>query len=400
MSFDTVIQTRGLRKKFLMFSNPLERLKQLIGINKNYEEHVALDDINIEIRKGETVGIIGVNGSGKSTLLQLICGTLNPSEGEVTVNGRVAALLELGAGFNPEFTGIENVYLNSTLMGLSRQETDLIFDDIVEFADIGDFIHQPVKTYSSGMFARLAFSTAIHVKPEILIVDEILAVGDSRFQRKCLDKFREIRESGCTILFVSHDDYQVRNICDKVLYLKSGEQVFFGSANEGVTYYLQDLQEQDGKNNKVETADSISANKIVEVSNPLLLNSTNEEVNKIESGESITLQFDFECLDNELVNELCFVFNLYRKDNVYVCGTTTEMQEVKILKNYTSGRVKVTFPNLKLLAGIYNWRIAINDSDGIQILTEMLPVCEFSVSDNFKAVGIYDIEHEWLVEEL
>lgn len=400
MSFDTVIKTRGLRKQFLMFSNPLERLKQLVGVNKNYEEHVALDDINIEIHKGETVGIIGVNGSGKSTLLQLICGTLNPTEGDVTVNGRVAALLELGAGFNPEFTGIENVYLNSTLMGLSKKETDLIFDDIVEFADIGDFIHQPVKTYSSGMFARLAFSTAIHVKPEILIVDEILAVGDSRFQRKCLDKFREIRKSGCTILFVSHDDYQVRNICDKVLYLKSGKQEFFGNANEGVTYYLQDLQEQDGKSSDKEKENSASTNKIVEVSNPKLTNSANEEVNKIQSGESITLQFDFECLDHELVKELCFVFNLYRKDNVYVCGTTTEMQEVKISKTYVNGRVKVTFPNLKLLAGIYSWRIAVNDSDGIQILTEMLPVCEFSVSDNFKAVGIYDIEHEWLVEEL
>ncbi|HHS3346866.1 TPA: ABC transporter ATP-binding protein, partial [Vibrio cholerae] len=168
----------------------------------------ALVDINFEVNKGDTVGIIGVNGSGKSTLLQIICGTLAPTSGNAIVNGRVAALLELGAGFNPEFTGLENIRLNAALMGLSKLEIDEIFDDVVRFADIGEFLQQPVKTYSSGMFARLAFATAIHVRPEILIVDEILSVGDSRFQRKCINKLKQIRDSGCTILFVSHDDYQ------------------------------------------------------------------------------------------------------------------------------------------------------------------------------------------------
>lgn len=399
MSYKTVIKTQGLNKQFLMFSNPLERLKQLLGIKKSYDQHTALENINIEIHKGETVGIIGVNGSGKSTLLQLICGTLTPTKGSVIVDGRVSALLELGAGFNPEFTGLENIYLNATLMGLSRKETDNVLQDIIEFADISDFINQPVKTYSSGMFARLAFSTAIHVEPEILIVDEILAVGDSRFQRKCLDKFKEIRSTGCTILFVSHDDYQVRNICDKVLYLKQGQQVFFGDSDEGVAYYLQDLQNMDSQNLKKADIEP-KTNKLVDITNPLLLDADNFSINEITTGDSVTLQFDYICSDINLVGELCFVFNLYRKDNVYVCGTTTEMQNANIRKNVATGRVRVTFPSLELLSGIYNWRVAVNDSDGIQIISELMPVCEFSVKDTFNTVGLYDIKHTWSLEEI
>ncbi|WP_299685927.1 ABC transporter ATP-binding protein [uncultured Vibrio sp.] len=399
MSYKTVIKTQGLNKQFLMFSNPLERLKQLLGIKKNYDQHTALENINIEIHKGETVGIIGVNGSGKSTLLQLICGTLTPTKGSVIVDGRISALLELGAGFNPEFTGLENIYLNATLMGLSKKEIDNILQDIIDFADIGDFINQPVKTYSSGMFARLAFSTAIHVEPEILIVDEILAVGDSRFQRKCLDKFKEIRGTGCTILFVSHDDYQVRNICDKVLYLKQGKQVFFGDSDEGVAYYLQDLQNMDS-HNLMQADIEVNTNKLVNITNPLLLDTNNVSVNEIATGDSVTLQFDYTCSEIHTIGELCFVFNLYRKDNVYVCGTTTEMQNANIRKNVATGRVRVTFPSLELLAGIYNWRVAVNDSDGIQIISELIPVCEFSVKDTFKTVGLYDIKHTWSLEEI
>ncbi|RAS54436.1 lipopolysaccharide transport system ATP-binding protein/teichoic acid transport system ATP-binding protein [Vibrio diazotrophicus] len=398
MSYKTVIKAEGLDKKFLMFSNPLERLKQLVGIRKNYDQHTALENISFEIHRGETVGIIGVNGSGKSTLLQLICGTLTPTSGSVIVDGRISALLELGAGFNPEFTGLENIYLNATLMGLSKKETDDILQDVVDFADIGDFINQPVKTYSSGMFARLAFSTAIHVEPEILIVDEILAVGDSRFQRKCLDKFKEIRSTGCTILFVSHDDYQVRNICDKVLYLKKGQQVFFGDADEGVTYYLQDLQSMD--NEEDQSANSESTARLIDITNPLLLNKDKKVVEEITTGDAVTLQFDYSCSDINLVGGLSFVFNLYRKDSVYVCGTTTEMQEANIRKDIANGRVCITFPSLDLLAGIYNWRIAVNDSEGIQILSELVPVCEFKVKDTFKTVGLYDIEHSWSLEEI
>lgn len=392
------ISVKNINKKFLMFSNPIERLKQLMGVDKKYNEFEALSDITFDVRKGETVGIIGVNGSGKSTLLQIICGTLPQTSGEVVVEGRIAALLELGAGFNPEFTGAENIRLNATLMGLSKVEINQIYDDIVEFADIGEFIHQPVKTYSSGMFARVAFSAAIHIDPEILIIDEILAVGDSRFQRKCIKKLQEIREKGCTILFVSHDDYQIRNICQKVLYLKNGEQAFFGDANEGVTYYLQDQQAAESSKKSLPQPE-INMKKLLNIHSPRLYNADGEDVKLITSGEGLTLEFKYECCEPDALKRLCFVFNLYRKDEVYVCGTTTQMQGIGPYKAQKQGVVRVSFPSLKLLSGIYNWRVAVNDEEGIQIIDELLPICEFSVRDTFRTVGLYDIEHTWEVEE-
>lgn len=393
-----VIEVKNISKSFLMFSNPIERLKQLVGVEKNYRKHEALQSISFDVYKGEAIGIIGVNGSGKSTLLQIICGTLTADVGYAKIYGRIAALLELGAGFNPEFTGVENVYLSASLMGLSKKETDAVIDQVISFADIGEFIYQPVKTYSSGMFARLAFSTAIHAEPDILIVDEILAVGDSRFQRKCLEKLRDIRSNGCTLLFVSHDDYQVRNICDKVLYLKSGKQYFFGDAKEGVGYYLQDLQEMDAKiiNNQDDTA-SLS-NSIVELSDPMLRDENGNDISEFFSGGQLNLSFNYKVNNLSLVDGLVFVFNLYRKDGVYICGTTTKMQDISPYPVKKKGRVTITFPKLDLLAGIYNWRVAVNDFDGVQIIKELLPVCEFSVQDSFAAVGIYGINHEWFVE--
>ncbi|MCF2155746.1 ATP-binding cassette domain-containing protein [Photobacterium carnosum] len=396
------IKVESVNKKFLMFSNPIERLKQIIGIDKKYNEYEALQEISFNVLKGETVGIIGVNGSGKSTLLQIICGTLQPTSGRVFVDGRISALLELGAGFNPEFSGAENIVLNATLMGLSKKEIDAIYNKVIEFADIGDFIHQPVKTYSSGMFARVAFSAAIHVEPDILIVDEILAVGDSRFQRKCLNKLKEIREKGCTILFVSHDDYQVRNICSKVLYLRKGKQIFFGDANDGVNYYLQDQQEREAKEiiTKQERAEQYIDNtgKLVELNSPRLLNEDMEDIDTIESGDCVYLEFNYKCNDIETIKKLTFVFNLYRKDGVYVCGTTTQMQGLDSYIAHKEGKVKVKFPSFDVLAGIYNWRVAVNDSDGIQIIDELIPVCEFNVRDSFKSVGVYNIKHDWIVE--
>lgn len=400
MLSNLAINVVSVSKSFLLFNNPIERLKQILGVKNKMPEYKALKDINIQINKGDTVGIIGVNGSGKSTLLQIICGTLSPTQGNVELNGRVSALLELGAGFNPEFTGVENVKLNAALMGLTKSEIDGIFDDVIKFADIGDFLYQPVKTYSSGMFARLAFSTAIHVKPEILIVDEILAVGDARFQRKCLDKLREIREAGCTILFVSHDDYQIRNICNKVLYLKKGEQIFFGEANQGVNMYLQDLQSLDAKDeiiSKNEDDQNVSM-KLIEIVNTKLMNKSGELVSEIQSGENVFLEFEYLCNDIRVLDNIHFVFNLYRIDDVYVCGTTTQMQNKGPYKIRKNGKVRIEFPNLRLLSGIYHWRVAINDGDGIQIISEALPVCRFSVSDSFSAVGVYDINHQWSVE--
>jgi lipopolysaccharide transport system ATP-binding protein len=241
MCSDIAIRATNLGKTYRMYAHPMARLRQMIlpGGKKHYTEFHALQDVNFEIKKGETVGIIGRNGSGKSTLLQLICGILKPTTGSVEVNGRVSALLELGAGFHPEFTGRENVYMQGAIMGLTRQEMDVRFDDIAAFADIGDFIEQPVKTYSSGMFVRLAFAVAVSVEPDILVVDEALAVGDAPFQIKCFRKMERLQATATTILLVSHATEQVRRLSNATMLLDHGQLVEYGLTGDVINHYLE-----------------------------------------------------------------------------------------------------------------------------------------------------------------
>jgi ABC-type polysaccharide/polyol phosphate transport system ATPase subunit len=244
MGKEVAISLNNVSKCFKQYSNPLDRLKEMVVPQKSYlQEFWALREISFEIIKGETIGIVGRNGAGKSTLLQLICGTLMPTQGEIEVNGRVAALLELGAGFNPEFTGRDNVYMNGAIMGLSKGEVDERFDRIAAFADIKDFIDRPVKTYSSGMYVRLAFAAAIHVDPDILIVDEALAVGDMFFQAKCMARMRQMMDSGATVLFVSHDIGSVKSLCQRGILLEHGELKKIGKTSDIVATYIRMIHE-------------------------------------------------------------------------------------------------------------------------------------------------------------
>jgi lipopolysaccharide transport system ATP-binding protein len=239
MSSELAIHARGLGKAYQIFARPEDRLKQLIAGKRRryYREFWALRNLDLDIERGHTVGIVGRNGSGKSTLLQMICGTLTPTTGDLHVRGRIAALLELGAGFNPEFTGSENVFLNAQILGLSRSEIEKRFDRIAAFADIGPYIQQPVKTYSTGMYSRLAFAVAIHVDPEILVVDEALSVGDEAFQRKCFARIQEIREGGSTVLFVSHGASAVIELCDQAVLLDGGERLLTGAPKAVIAKY-------------------------------------------------------------------------------------------------------------------------------------------------------------------
>lgn len=242
MSPDFAVRVNGLSKCFRIYERPQDRLKQAIwgGRHKQfYKEFWALRDISFTIEKGKAFGIIGRNGSGKSTLLQLICKTLTPTQGDIEVNGRIAALLELGAGFNPEFTGRENVYLNGAILGFTRSEIDAKFADIAAFADIGDFIEQPVKNYSSGMFVRLAFAVQACTEPDILIVDEALSVGDIFFQLKCHARMEELLKRNTAIIFVTHDMSAIEKYCDRVLLLNKGQALFIGHPNEAVERYYQ-----------------------------------------------------------------------------------------------------------------------------------------------------------------
>jgi len=234
------ITISNLSKVYKIYDNPKDRVLEAfhIGKKQRYTEFKALNDVNFSVEQGETVGIIGTNGAGKSTLLKIITGVLNPTQGSVDIHGKVSALLELGAGFNQEYTGIENIYLNGRMMGYTKKEMDERRNGIIEFADIGDFIEQPVKTYSSGMFARLAFAVAINVEPDILIVDEALSVGDVFFQNKCFTKFDELKKKGVTILFVSHDIESVRQMCSRVLWLDHGKARAFGNTMEICDMYM------------------------------------------------------------------------------------------------------------------------------------------------------------------
>jgi lipopolysaccharide transport system ATP-binding protein len=238
---EVAIRVDDLSKCFRIYDTPKDRLKQALwrGRRQYYREFWALRDVSFEVKRGESMGIIGRNGSGKSTLLQMICGTLTPTAGEVAVNGKIAALLELGSGFNPDFTGLENIYLNASLFGLSREDVNIRLDAIIGFADIGDFLRQPVKTYSSGMVVRLAFSVLAHVDPNILIVDEALSVGDIFFQQKCYRKIREGLDTGLTLLFVSHDEATLKSFCKTGLLLSQGGCDYVGAIEECTRRYLK-----------------------------------------------------------------------------------------------------------------------------------------------------------------
>ena len=246
MADDIAISVKNLTKKYRIFGHPGDRIKQALtfGRVRFHREFTALKDVSFEIKKGETVGIIGRNGSGKSTLLQLICGILKPTSGTVQVNGRISALLELGAGFNPEFTGRENVYFQGAVMGLSRKQMNERLADIMDFAGIAEFIDQPVRTYSSGMFVRLAFSVAVHIEPDILIVDEALGVGDAEFQEQSISRMKAMQRDGATIIFVSHSIPSIRNFCRRAVWLEQGEMLQSGDAGDVCLAYQEAIDKR------------------------------------------------------------------------------------------------------------------------------------------------------------
>lgn len=298
---DIAISVQNMSKCYQIYESPRDRLKQFVlpriqqflgkQPKQYFRDFWALKDVSLEIKKGETVGIIGRNGSGKSTLLQIICGTLYPTSGIIQTDGRIAALLELGSGFNPEFTGRENVYINAAVLGLSNDEVDARFDDIVAFADIGEFIEQPINTYSSGMIVRLAFSVAINFDPEILIVDEALSVGDELFQRKCFSRIEAIKAKGATILFVTHSGGQIVELCDRAVLMDSGEKLAMGSPKQILGRYQKLLYAPADKRHvvreKIRHADKTSLEPVSEVDV-----ASHEELFTIKHTQSLEESFD------------------------------------------------------------------------------------------------------------
>jgi lipopolysaccharide transport system ATP-binding protein len=377
MSSDTVIHVRGLSKRYLLFVEPRDRLKQMLlwRLGKSYgHEFWALRDVSFDVKRGEAVGVLGPNGSGKSTLLQVIAGTLTPTEGEVQVNGRVAALLELGSGFNPEYTGRENVFLSGAILGLTRVEMRERFEDIAAFADIGEFMEQPVKTYSSGMYARLAFAVAIFVAPDILIVDEILAVGDMHFQQKCLSRLRELQERGLTLLFVSHSVEAVKGLCQRGLLLDRGNCVYQGSAEQATDIYLRGLNE-DMNAARLPQLEPV-ARKAPTLKRPdrgvrrygsghaqiervVLTDAQGLERERFLFGEAINLSVSYRSLIED--DNLSISFFVRDSSGIDLMGTTTFEERVKLpaIQAGQSGCVTFSFANC-LRAGFYGLTIAVN----------------------------------------
>ena len=340
---------------YKLYENPMDRLKESLGLTrkKRYKEHYALNNVSFQVKKGETVGIIGTNGSGKSTILKIITGVLNPTQGEVVVDGRISALLELGVGFNGEYSGIENVYLNGQMIGFSKEEIDAKLQDILDFADIGEFIHQPVKTYSSGMFVRLAFAVAINIEPEILIVDEALSVGDVFFQAKCYRKFEEFKEMGKTILFVSHDLSSIGKYCDRVVLLNKGEKLAEGDAKEMVNLYrrvLVNQYDEPGENNDTkETQEKGTAvqeeksmkeqlnlnpkvleygSKLAEIQDFAIREKSGMITNVIEKGEEFSV--DMKIHFHETIQEPIFAFTIKDLKGTEITGTNTMYENTPV----------------------------------------------------------------------
>lgn len=295
---DIAISVGNLTKKYRIFGRPADRIKHALTLGKIrfHQEFTALQDISFEIKKGETVGIIGRNGSGKSTLLQLICGILKPTSGSVKVNGRISALLELGAGFNPEFTGRENVYFQGAVMGLTRTEMEVRFDDIAAFADIGDFIDQPIRIYSSGMFVRLAFAVAISVNPDILVVDEALSVGDAVFQHNSRKRIQKLIDEGTCLLLVSHDKSMITSICSRAILLENGQSTMDGLPSTLFDYYYALLAAKENEQILQNRLDSgrtqiVSGTGEARVENIRLLDRHNKEQGILEVGTLVVLEF-------------------------------------------------------------------------------------------------------------
>ncbi|MDE1997952.1 MAG: ABC transporter ATP-binding protein [Burkholderiales bacterium] len=408
MSSEIAIKVESLSKCYHVYDNPHDRLKQFVlppvqrlaGLSSKqyFREFWALKNISFEVRKGETVGIIGRNGSGKSTLLQLICGTLSPTGGSITTQGRIAALLELGSGFNPEFTGRENVYLNAAVLGLTKEEVDARFDSIVNFAEISDFIDQPVKTYSSGMFVRLAFSVSVHVQPDILIVDEALSVGDIAFRNKCMDAIQKMVAKGVTILFVTHDLGTLQLFCSRVLWLAHGELRASGDpVSISQNYYASTMQ---GGTSGVQKLVSLPPQQETGKAQFLELHLIGGERDQFVMGQPLRIAFKMRALED--LPRLNFAISVYRADGDWLIGQTSRDEGVS-WDAPSAGDISngyVAFSSLCLAPGDYLVAFAAYSED-YTLCYALTDLClPFSVRAPFPTWGKIHHPCTWSNEEL
>lgn len=397
MSSELAIRAQQLGKTFQLYERPLDRLRQMVARNdrRYYREFVALKDVSFQLGKGEVLGLVGRNGAGKSTLLQLICGTLNASSGGVVVQGRVAALLELGAGFNPEFTGRENIYLNASILGLSKAEIDERYDAIVDFSGISDFIHQPVKTYSSGMYVRLAFSIATSVDPNILIIDEALSVGDGAFARKSFDRIMQLKEKGATILFCSHSMYHIEALCTRALWLDKGEIRELGSPATVVARYQAFLDRDT-------TQPIVSVSKTASPRGHARILAVQTRVDE-EAGTSLEVQSGQQTVgigvsfasDPALPSPVVGV-TLNGHDGRILASSSTHADQLELARDDAGrGTATLEFPNIPLLKGEYFVWVYLLSENGIHIYDSASNVASLHFSQQTLEQGVVSLPHRW-----
>ena len=440
MEKDVAIEVKNLTKLYKLYDKPMDRLKDSLGLSrkKKYKEHLALNDVNLTVHKGETVGIIGTNGSGKSTILKIITGVLSPTEGEVNVDGHISALLELGAGFNMEYNGIDNIYLNGMMIGFSEEEIKKRMDAILEFADIGDYVYQPVKTYSSGMFVRLAFAVAINIDPEILIVDEALSVGDVFFQAKCYHKFEEFKKRGKTILFVSHDLSSISKYCDRAVLLNQGVLLGEGTPKKMIDIYKQVLVGQyplptgegenlldddqirqaaadadkkaDDKIKKDDSAKKTAAENpdtleygdgAATITNYFVTDNTGKETNSIIKGTDFTVHMRVKF--NRDIAAPIFALTFKNIMGIEITGTNS-MVEKAFLEPVKSGEEKdVTFTqNMSLQGGEYLLSFGVTgfEQNDFTVYHRLYDALNVSVVSDKNTVGYYDMNSKCVVTDV
>lgn len=407
MKQENAIEVRNLKKKFKVYYDKGNSLKERILFkNRNrYEERWVLNGISFDVKKGEAIGLIGHNGCGKSTTLKLLNRIIYPNGGSIEMKGRVSSLIELGAGFHPDMSGRENIYINASIFGLTKKEIDERIDDIIAFSELEDYMDNPVRTYSSGMYMRLAFAVAINVDADILLIDEILAVGDANFQAKCFNKLREIKGNGVTIVIVSHSLGQIEQICDRSIWLDKGLIKKEGRPLEVHLDYMdymgqkrQEIISENKTEKREEKKVTVKAknnnrwgNKKAEIQNISMRNLQNEKREVLKTGEEIVIQVDYSL--KEIVEDAVFGIGIFRIDGLQCYGTNTRIDQVEKFNLENSGVLELKL-KVSLIPGEYFLDIAIEEEQGVPV-DYYRQAYKFTVYSDIGDVGVSRIEHEW-----
>lgn len=409
MDSEIAVSVNGVSKYYPLYRTPRDRLMQFIvpplrkliraAPRQYFTPFWAIRDISFQLRKGETVGIVGRNGAGKSTLLQMLCGTVTPTSGSIETFGRVAALLELGAGFNPEFTGRENILMSGAVLGFSQEEMETHFDEILAFSEIGEFVDRPVKSYSSGMYVRLAFSVAVSIKPDILVVDEALSVGDVSFQHKCLKQIEQLKGRGTTILFVSHDVAAIKRFCARALWIDGGKLVADGSATRVADQYFDAMRKSARETERVAGLSKRIENTSIGEIRSVVVVRRQPEQSAISLGDQVTFDITFE-VRRELDEPIVVGLAIFRSDDLYVCGLNTGLDNVWVPCSKGIHTVRLTFPRLNLYPGTYYVKAGLFDQTGMVRWHFDDMALRFEVVAPYIGEGVVLLDHQWHIGSL